>query len=72
MSTKKGMMAVALVAILSSCFLKGKRISQRTSSYKTTEDKVLCESWLEISTDPICGAEQKGFNYWGKVGKFFH
>jgi hypothetical protein len=27
---------------------------------------------LEISTDPICGAEQNGFNYWRKVGKFFH
>jgi hypothetical protein len=27
---------------------------------------------LEISTDPICGAEQKGLNYWRKVGKFLH
>jgi hypothetical protein len=36
------------------------------------EDKVLCEAWLEISTDPICGAEQKGFSYCRKVGKFFH
>jgi hypothetical protein len=30
------------------------------------------EAWLEISTNPIRGAEQKGFNYWKKVGKFFH
>jgi hypothetical protein len=27
---------------------------------------------LEISTDPICGVEMKGFSYWKKVGKFFH
>jgi hypothetical protein len=41
-------------------------------SYTPAEDKVLCEAWLEISTDPICVAEQKGFNYWRKAGKFFH
>jgi hypothetical protein len=24
------------------------------------EDVVLCEAWMEIGQDPICGAEQKG------------
>jgi hypothetical protein len=72
MSTKEGMMAAALAATFSSCFPKGKRIIQRKASYTLAEDNVLCEAWLEISTDPICGAEQKGFNYWRKVGKFFH
>jgi hypothetical protein len=66
------MTAAALAATLVGCFPEVKRISQRTASYMPAEDKVLCEAWLEISTDPICGAEQKGFNYWRKVGKFFH
>jgi hypothetical protein len=54
------------------CFLEGKRISQRMASYMSAEDNVLCKAWLEISIDPICSSEQKGFNYWRKVGKFFH
>jgi hypothetical protein len=66
------MTAAALAASISSCFPEGKRISQRTASYTPAEDKVLCEAWMEISTDPFCGTEQKGFNYWRKVGKFFH
>jgi hypothetical protein len=41
-------------------------------SYTPVEDMVQCQAWLEISTDPIYGAEQKGFNYWRKVVKFFH
>jgi hypothetical protein len=36
------------------------------------EDRVLCQAWLEISTNPTCGTEQKGFAYWRKVGTFFH
>jgi hypothetical protein len=66
------MTATALAATLAGCFPEVKRISQRMASYTPTEDKVLCEVWLEISTDPICGAEQKGLYYWRKVGKFFH
>jgi hypothetical protein len=72
MPTQEGMTAAALAATLVGCFLEVKRISQRTASYTTAEDKVLCEAWLEISTDTICGVEQKGFNYWRKVGKLFH
>jgi hypothetical protein len=53
-------------------FPEAKRISQRTASYTLAKDKVLCEAWLEISTNPISGTEQKGFNYWRKVRKFFH
>jgi hypothetical protein len=72
MPTQERMRAVALAATLAGCFPKVKRISQRTASYTPAENKVLCEAWLEISTGPICSAEQKGFNYWRKVGKFFH
>jgi hypothetical protein len=63
MPTQERMMAAVLAATLAGCFPEVKRISQRTTSYMPAEDKVLCEAWLEISTDPICGAEQKGFNY---------
>jgi hypothetical protein len=66
------MMAATLAAKLAGCFPEVKRTSQRMASYTPAEDKVLWEAWLEISTDPICCAEQKGFNYWRKVGKFFH
>jgi hypothetical protein len=66
------MMAAAFAATLAGYFSEVKRINQRTASNMPTEDKVLCDAWLEISTDPICGAKQKGFNYWRKVGKFFH
>jgi hypothetical protein len=69
---EEGMTVVALAATLSSCFLEGKSINQRMAIYTPIEDMVLCEAWLEIPIDPICGAEQKGFNYWMKVGKFFH
>jgi hypothetical protein len=63
MPTQEGMTAASLAATLAACFPGVKRINQRTASYTPAEDKVLCEAWLEISTDPICGAEQKGFNY---------
>jgi hypothetical protein len=62
-STEKGLTIVALAASLASSIDDAKRISQRTVSYTPAEDKVLCQAWMEISTDPICGTEQKGFNY---------
>jgi hypothetical protein len=68
MPTEAGMSAAALAATLGGCFPEGKRINQRTASYTPAEDKVHCEAWLEISTDSICGAEQKGFNYWRMWG----
>jgi hypothetical protein len=72
MSKEEGMTAATLATTLASCFPEDKRISQRTASYTLAEDKVVCKAWLEISTDPICGAKQKGFNYWRMVRKFFH
>jgi hypothetical protein len=71
-STEEGLMAGTLAASLASTFADAMRISQRTMSYTPAEEKVLCQVWMAISTDPICGAEQKGFYYWWKVGKFFH
>jgi hypothetical protein len=51
---------------------EGKKVSQRTESYTTGEDKLICSAWIEISQDPLCGAEQKGFAYWRRVGKYFN
>jgi hypothetical protein len=57
MPTQERMTAAALAATLARCFSEVKRISQRTTSYTPAEDKALCKACLEISTDPICGAE---------------
>jgi hypothetical protein len=72
LSMEEGITAAALSASLASSIAEAKRTSQRTASYTPGEDMLLCQAWLEISTDPICSAEQKGFAYWRKVGKFFH
>jgi hypothetical protein len=71
-SKKEVLTATALVASLASSFADAKRISQGTASYTPAEDRVLYQAWIEITNDPICNAEQNGFNYWRKVGKFFH
>jgi hypothetical protein len=65
-SMEEGLTAAALAESLASSFADAKRINQRTASYTLAEDRVLCQAWMEISTDPICGAEQKGFIYWRK------
>jgi hypothetical protein len=31
----------------------------RQGAYTNLEDVVLCEAWMEIGQDPICGVEQK-------------
>ena len=41
-------------------------------SYSQAEDTLICESWKEISQDPIKGAEQKGVVFWTRVHKNFH
>jgi hypothetical protein len=53
-----------LAASLVTTVFDGKKVSQRTVSYITKEDKLLCNAWIEISQDPLCGAEQKRFSYW--------
>jgi hypothetical protein len=72
LSMEEEITAAALAASLASSIADAKRTSQRMASYTPAEDGLLCQAWLEISTYPICGAEQKGFAYWRKVGKFFH
>ncbi|KAM3372101.1 hypothetical protein ACQJBY_019142 [Aegilops geniculata] len=49
-----------------------KRKSIRTGSYTIDEDKLICQSWMEISQDPRTGAQQKGIVFWTRVHKTFH
>jgi hypothetical protein len=65
-SMEEGLTAAALAGSLSSSFADAKRTSQRTASYTPTKDRVLCQAWMEISTDPICGAKQKGSTIGGR------
>jgi hypothetical protein len=44
----------------------GRGRSKRTRAYTNLEDVVLCEAWMEIVHDPICGAEQKGGHFGGR------
>jgi hypothetical protein len=44
--------------------------SKRTGSYTEDEDKLICEAWLNISEDPIHGAEQKGKAFWARVNAY--
>jgi hypothetical protein len=63
-----GTLAASLAAMVSD----GKKVSQRMSSKTTEEDKLMCAAWIEISQDPFCGAERKGYAYWARVGKYFY
>ena len=63
--------AVAMAATMGEGFVQPKK-GRRTANFSTQEDTLLCQGWVEVSQDPIHGAEQKGFQFWSKVGKFFH
>ncbi|XBJ19308.1 hypothetical protein VPH35_010296 [Triticum aestivum] len=49
-----------------------KRKSIRTGSYTQDEDKLICQTWMEISQDPRTDAQQKGIVFWTRVHKTFH
>jgi hypothetical protein len=49
-----------------------KRISKTTTCYTTKEDVCLCRSWIAIIQDTVCGAEQKGKEYWKRVTVNFY
>lgn len=46
--------------------------SIRTGSYSQEEDKLICQSWMEVGQDPRTGAQQKGLGFWTRVHKTFH
>ncbi|XBJ09938.1 hypothetical protein VPH35_014915 [Triticum aestivum] len=41
-------------------------------SYSQEEDKLIFQSWMEISQDPRTGAQQMGLVFWTRVHKTFH
>jgi hypothetical protein len=38
---------------------EGKKVSQRTASYITEGDKLICRVWMAISQDTLCGADKR-------------
>lgn len=46
--------------------------TKRGSSYTIKEDELLVMAWLEVSQDPIQGAEQRGSSYWKRIHEYFH
>jgi hypothetical protein len=36
------------------------------------EDMCLCNAWMEVRQNPICGAQQRGGTFWKKSHNFFH
>jgi hypothetical protein len=48
------------------------RHSHRTGAYTNKDDRMLCEAWLDIGQNPICGAEKKGGVFGRRIGWYFH
>ena len=46
--------------------------ASRATNYSPQEDIQLCESWGNISTDPITGNEQPGKAYWKRIHDNYH
>ena len=49
-----------------------KKKAIRAANYSLDEDIQLCESWENISLDPITGNEQPGKAYWKRIHDNFH
>jgi hypothetical protein len=44
-----------------------------TENFTELEDVCLCEAWMEVGQDPICGAQQRGATFWKKkIYNYFH
>ncbi|CAD6262366.1 unnamed protein product [Miscanthus lutarioriparius] len=46
--------------------------ASRAANYSPQEEIRLCESWGNISTDPITGNEQPGKSYWKRIHDNYH
>ena len=40
------------------------------TQWKWSEDKLLISAWLNVSTDPITGADQKSEAFWDRIRKY--
>ncbi|KAE8780476.1 putative receptor protein kinase ZmPK1 [Hordeum vulgare] len=43
----------------------------RAGNYTTNDDKLLCNTWLEMSRDPSVGGDQSRDAYWGRMKEHF-
>ncbi|KAE8821273.1 putative receptor protein kinase ZmPK1 [Hordeum vulgare] len=43
----------------------------RASNYTTNDDKLLCNTWLQVSRDPSVGGDQCRDAYWGRMKEHF-
>jgi len=48
-----------------------KGTSHRQKKFDIEEDKVICSAWLNVSKDPINGANQGRSTFWGRIRAFF-
>jgi len=49
-----------------------RKIPQRGPSYTHAKDKALCSAYLNVSRDPIVGANQTSDTYWDRICKYYH
>jgi len=45
--------------------------SKRKKNFHWREDEVICSGWLNVSKDPIHGANQTRSSFWGRVHAYF-
>uniref|UniRef100_A0A8I6YWJ1 No apical meristem-associated C-terminal domain-containing protein n=1 Tax=Hordeum vulgare subsp. vulgare TaxID=112509 RepID=A0A8I6YWJ1_HORVV len=43
----------------------------RAGNYTTNDDKLLCNTWLQVSRDPSIGGDQSRDAYWGRMKEYF-
>ncbi|KAE8795391.1 putative receptor protein kinase ZmPK1 [Hordeum vulgare] len=43
----------------------------RAGNYTTNDDKLLCNTWLQVSRDPFIGGDQSRDAYWGRMKEYF-
>ncbi|XBI96190.1 hypothetical protein VPH35_032510 [Triticum aestivum] len=43
----------------------------RAGNYSTNDDKLLCNTYLQVSRDPSVGADQSRDAYWGRMKEYF-
>ncbi|KAE8795408.1 Alternative oxidase 1a, mitochondrial [Hordeum vulgare] len=43
----------------------------RAGNYTTNDDKLLCNTWLQVSRNPSVGGDQSRDAYWGRMKEYF-
>jgi hypothetical protein len=51
--------------------IKNTKGTKRTKNFHWKEDEIICSGWLNVSKDPIVGANQSRSSFWGRVHAFF-